>query len=94
MVRVNSFREMCAGLIITGINLLGGIVIGVSIRGESFVSAIETYGKFTIGDGLVSQIPSLLSTTATGMIVTRAGSESELADEFKAQLFNNLKHFM
>ncbi len=83
--------DVRAGLIITAINLLGGVIIGVSIRGESFVSAIETYGKFTIGDGLVSQIPSLLSTTATGMIVTRAGSESELADEFKAQLFNNPK---
>ena len=83
--------DVRAGLIITAINLIGGIVIGVSIRGESFATAIETYGKFTIGDGLVSQIPSLLSTTATGMIVTRAGSESELADEFKAQLFNNPK---
>ncbi|HMX31507.1 MAG TPA: flagellar biosynthesis protein FlhA, partial [Leptospiraceae bacterium] len=83
--------DVRAGLIITAINLLGGIIIGVSIRGESFVSAIETYGKFTIGDGLVSQIPGLLSTTATGMIVTRAGSESELAEEFKAQLFNNPK---
>ncbi|MBK8398636.1 MAG: flagellar biosynthesis protein FlhA [Leptospiraceae bacterium] len=83
--------DVRAGLIITAINLLGGVIIGVSIRGESFVSAIETYGKFTIGDGLVSQIPSLLSTTATGMIVTRAGSESELAEEFKMQLFNNPK---
>ncbi|MCB1189804.1 MAG: FHIPEP family type III secretion protein [Leptospiraceae bacterium] len=81
--------DVRAGLIITAINLIAGVVIGVSIRGESFVSAIETYGKFTIGDGLVSQIPALLTTTATGMIVTRAGSDVELAQEFKLQLFNN-----
>lgn len=83
--------DVRAGLIITVINLVGGIIIGTSIRGESFLSAIETYSKFTIGDGLVSQIPSLLSTTATGMIVTRAGSDSAMASEFKDQLFNNSK---
>lgn len=83
--------DVRAGLIITAINLLGGVIIGTSIRGESFMSAIETYGKFTIGDGLVSQIPGLLSTTATGMIVTRAGSEQSLAQEFKQQLFGNAK---
>jgi flagellar biosynthesis protein FlhA len=83
--------DVRAGLIITAINLIGGIIIGSSIRGESFVQAVETYSKFTIGDGLVSQIPGLLATTATGMIVTRAGSELELADEFKNQLFSNPK---
>jgi flagellar biosynthesis protein FlhA len=83
--------DVRAGLIITAINLVGGIIIGSSIRGESFLTAVETYSKFTIGDGLVSQIPGLLATTATGMIVTRAGSESDLADEFKNQLFNNPK---
>ncbi|MCB1141041.1 MAG: flagellar biosynthesis protein FlhA [Leptospiraceae bacterium] len=81
--------DVRAGLIITAINLLGGIIIGMALRGESFAFAIETYGKFTIGDGLVSQIPGLLTTTATGMIVTRAGSEKDLAEEFKSQLFNN-----
>jgi flagellar biosynthesis protein FlhA len=81
--------DVRAGLIITAINLLGGIIIGMAIRGESFASALETYGKFTIGDGLVSQIPGLLTTTATGMIVTRAGSDKDLASEFKSQLFNN-----
>ena len=84
--------DVRAGLIITAINLIGGIIIGSSIRGESFVTAIETYSKWTIGDGLVSQIPGLLATTATGMIVTRAGSELELAEEFKGQLFSNPKN--
>ncbi|TGL71846.1 flagellar biosynthesis protein FlhA [Leptospira kmetyi] len=83
--------DVRAGLIITAINLLGGVVIGASIRGESFTQAIETYGKFTIGDGLVSQIPALLTTVATGIIVTRSGSESDLATQFKSQLFSNSK---
>ncbi|TGN02122.1 flagellar biosynthesis protein FlhA [Leptospira dzoumogneensis] len=83
--------DVRAGLIITGINLIGGVIIGASIRGESFIAAVETYGKFTIGDGLVSQIPALLTTVATGIIVTRSGSESDLAKQFKTQLFANSK---
>ncbi len=83
--------DVRAGLIITAINLLGGIIIGASIRGESFLVAIETYGKFTIGDGLVSQIPGLLSTTATGIIVTRSSSEKKLTNEIGSQLFGNAK---
>lgn len=83
--------DVRAGLVITGINLIGGIIIGTSLQGESFANAIQTYSKFTIGDGLVSAIPGLLSTTATGMIVTRAGSERQLAEEFKDQLFTNPK---
>jgi flagellar biosynthesis protein FlhA len=83
--------DVRAGLIITAINLIGGMIIGIAIRGDSFINALETYSKFTIGDGLVSQIPALLTTTATGMIVTRAGSEKELAVEFRSQLFNNSK---
>lgn len=83
--------DVRAGLIITAINLLGGILIGSTIRGESFLASIETYGKFTIGDGLVSQIPGLLSTTATGIIVTRSSSEKKLTVEIKDQLFGNAK---
>lgn len=81
--------DVRAGLIITAINLIGGIVIGVSIRGESFAQAIDTYGKFTIGDGLVSQIPALLITTATGLIVTRSSSIQSFVGEFKDQLLKN-----
>ncbi len=83
--------DVRAGLIITAINLVGGIIIGSSIRGESFITAIETYGKLTIGDGLVSAIPGLLSTTATGIIVTRSSSEKKLTLEIKDQLFGNAK---
>lgn len=81
--------DVRAGLIITIINLIGGVLIGVSIRGESFAQAIETYGKFTIGDGLVSQIPALLITTATGLIVTRSNSVESFTAEFRTQLFTN-----
>jgi flagellar biosynthesis protein FlhA len=81
--------DVRAGLLITVINLLGGIIIGASIRGEGFVQAIETYGKFTIGDGLVSQIPALLITTATGLIVTRSSSIHSFTGEFRNQLFTN-----
>ncbi|WCL48270.1 flagellar biosynthesis protein FlhA [Leptospira sp. GIMC2001] len=81
--------DVRAGLVITVINIIGGILIGVSIRGESFVQAIETYGKFTIGDGLVSQIPALLITTATGLIVTRSSSVLSFTEEFRNQLFSN-----
>ncbi|GBF50659.1 endoflagellar biosynthesis protein [Leptospira ryugenii] len=83
--------DVRAGLIITAINLIGGVIIGSTIRGESFLAAIETYGRFTIGDGLVSQIPGLLSTTATGIIVTRSSSEKKLTTEIKTQLFGNAK---
>ncbi len=83
--------DVRAGLIITAINLIGGVIIGSTIRGESFLIAIETYGKFTIGDGLVSQIPGLLSTTATGIIVTRSSSEKKLTSEIKDQLFGNAR---
>jgi flagellar biosynthesis protein FlhA len=81
--------DVRAGLAITAINLIGGIIIGSTIRGESFGSAIEIYGKYTIGDGLVSQIPSLLTTTATGIIVTRAGSERDFSTDINQQLFKN-----
>ncbi|MCC5813801.1 MAG: FHIPEP family type III secretion protein [Leptospira sp.] len=81
--------DVRAGLIITAINLVGGVIIGVSIRGESFIQAIDTYGRFTIGDGLVSQIPALLITTATGLIVTRSSSVQSFTDGFRDQLFKN-----
>lgn len=81
--------DVRAGLIITAINLVAGVVIGVSIRGESFAQAIDTYGKFTIGDGLVSQIPALLITTATGLLVTRTSSVLSFTEDIRKQLFDN-----
>lgn len=79
------------GLVITAINIIGGLIIGVSLRGESFSDALQTYTLLTIGDGLVSQIPSLLITTATGMVVTRAGADDNLGGQISTQLFTNPK---
>jgi len=83
--------DVKVGLIITAINLIGGIIIGVISRGETVGEAAKVYSLLTIGDGLVAQIPSLLITTATGMVVTRAGSEKDLGKEFSSQLFSNVK---
>ena len=65
--------DAIAGLLITFINLVGGMVIGAVIEGLSFSAAVETYTKLTIGDGLVSQIPALIVSTAAGILVTKAG---------------------
>ena len=77
------------GLVITVINIIGGLIVGMSIRGESFADALEIYTRFTIGDGLVSQIPALLISSATGIIVSRSVSEDSLTAEIKGQLFAN-----
>jgi len=63
------------GLIITLINIVGGLIIGTMMRGESLSSAAKIYTLLTVGDGLVAQIPALLISTATGIIVTRAGAD-------------------
>ena len=78
--------DVKVGIVITIINIIGGFVLGMTIRGESFDVALKTYTLLTIGDGLVSQIPSLLITTATGVIVTRAVSEEGLGDDLTKQL--------
>ena len=62
-------------LITTGINLVGGTIIGMVMGGGEFTTVLNTYSIATVGDGLVSQIPALLISTATGMIVTRAVSD-------------------
>lgn len=83
--------DVRVGLIITAINLVGGLIIGMVLRGESFASALQTYSLLTVGDGLVSQIPSLLITTATGLVVTRAGADAALGDQLSKQLFKEPK---
>ena len=82
-------NDAIAGMIITCINLLGGVVIGVFQRGEPAVDALAAYALFTVGDGLVSQIPALLVATATGIIITRASSDSSLGHEISDQLLTN-----
>jgi flagellar biosynthesis protein FlhA len=78
--------DVKVGIIIVFINLIGGFIIGMVQRGESFDLALRTYSLLTIGDGLVNQIPSLLSTTATGIIVTRAVSNENFGDQISDQL--------
>ncbi|MBA7566800.1 Flagellar biosynthesis protein FlhA [subsurface metagenome] len=63
------------GILITLINVIGGIIVGMTIHGESFNVALDTYVSLTIGDGLVTQLPALLISTSTGVIVTRAVSD-------------------
>ena len=80
--------DATAGLIITGINLVGGIVMGMVYGGLSINDALSKYTILTIGDGLCSQIPSLLISLATGVLVTKASSDGELGDEIVGQLFS------
>lgn len=80
--------DAIASIIILIINLVGGFIIGMTIHGMPFQDALATYSILTIGDGLVSQIPALLISTAAGLIVTRASSEGNLADDITGQLFS------
>lgn len=80
--------DSIAGIIITFINLIGGIILGMT-RGLDVMSALQQFALLTIGDGLVSQVPSLMISIATGIIVTRAGAESNLSQDFLKQLFKN-----
>jgi flagellar biosynthesis protein FlhA len=81
--------DAIAGLLINGINIIGGLIIGVAEKGMTFKDAIQNYTILTIGDGLVCQIPALLISTAAGMVVTRSASGSSLDLQLKTQLFSN-----
>jgi flagellar biosynthesis protein FlhA len=78
--------DAVAGVVIVAINLLGGIAVGVLQHHLSFSEAIHTYSLLTIGDGLAAQIPALLISTATGIIVTRSGSELDLGSSITGQI--------
>lgn len=80
--------DAIAGLIISVINFVGGISVGVLQRGLDFNSALNTYSILTIGDGLVSQIPSLLISLATGVLVTKVSKEADLGNILVKQLFS------
>ncbi len=78
--------DAIAGLIITAINILGGILIGTLMRGLEIGQALQTYTILTVGDGLVSQIPSLIVSVASGILVTKAASKEDLGGEIAGQL--------
>lgn len=78
--------DAVASIIIVFINLIAGFIVGMAMHGMDVMQALETYSILTIGDGLVSQIPALLISVASGIIVTRAASEGNLAHDLTKQL--------
>ncbi|MBE3555421.1 MAG: FHIPEP family type III secretion protein, partial [Thermicanus sp.] len=80
--------DAIASIIILAVNVLGGLVIGTLIHGKSLQEAASVYTLLSVGDGLVSQIPALLISTATGIIVTRAASEGNLGEDLLQQLLS------
>jgi len=86
--------DVIAGLLITFINIIAGLIIGTAQQGMALGEAAEMYTLLTIGDGLVSQIPALLISTAAGIIVSRAASEGNLSEEMTGQLLGNPKTVM
>ena len=83
--------DAIAGILIVFINIIGGIIIGTVQRGMSIADAAQTFTLLTIGDGLVSQIPALIVSTAAGIIVTRAGGNGNLGQELGKQVFSQPK---
>ena len=79
--------DATAGLIITGVNVVGGIALGVLMQGMAFGDALNKYVILTIGDGLVSQIPSLLISLSTGILVTKGSKEADFGPVILKQLF-------
>lgn len=79
--------DAIAGIIITLINILGGLIVGVLQQGVPLSDAAHTYTLLTVGDGLVTQIPALIVSTASGMLVTRSTASSDLGKEVERQLF-------
>jgi type III secretion protein V len=86
--------DAIAAIVIVVINLLGGLVIGVAVRGMSAAAALQTYAVLSVGEGLLAQIPSLVSAVAAGILITRvagaAGSTESLGVQLTTQLFGSL----
>ena len=82
--------DATAGIVITVINIVGGLIIGVIQMHMDIQSALSTYTILTVGDGLVSQVPALLISTATGLIVSRAtGKDESLSEDIKNEMFSD-----
>jgi len=86
-----SQRDSMATILITAINIIAGLLIGVLQQGADLQTAVKTYTILTVGDGLVTMIPSLLVSIAGGMVLTRAASAGSLEGELSAQLFRKRK---
>jgi flagellar biosynthesis protein FlhA len=83
--------DAMAAVVITAINLLGGIVVGILQHHLAFTDATHHYSLLTVGDGLAAQIPALMISVATGIIVTRSGSKSDLGTELATQILGQKK---
>jgi flagellar biosynthesis protein FlhA len=83
--------DAMAAVIITVINLVGGVIVGMLQHGLSFESATQHYSLLTVGDGLAAQIPALLISVATGIIVTRAASDRDLGSDIAGQILGQRK---
>jgi flagellar biosynthesis protein FlhA len=83
--------DATAGLIITVLNFVGGIALGVLMNGMDFNTALQTYSILTIGDGLTSQIPSLMISLATGILVTKSTKDADIGNILQRQLFSTPK---
>ncbi|WPX08388.1 flagellar biosynthesis protein FlhA [Anaerocellum danielii] len=79
--------DAIAAILIVFINALGGLIIGVAMRGEDVTEAMQKYLLLSVGDGIAAQIPALLISTATGIVVTKAADESKLSESLIKQLF-------
>src|SRR6185295_18902208 len=77
--------------IITAINIIAGLIIGLIQHGMGLMDALQTFTVLTIGDGLVTTIPALLVSVSGGLITTRAASESNLGEDVSGQLLSNPK---
>jgi len=83
--------DAVAGLIITAINLIAGLIIGTMQQGMAMGDAMQVYSLLTVGDGLVSQIPALIISTAAGIVITRAGGSEQLSEEITVQFTQHPK---
>ncbi len=82
--------DATAGIIITVINIVGGLIIGVAMLRMNIMTALQTYTILTIGDGLISQLPALIISLSTGLIVSRAGGqETSLSTDISKELFSD-----
>lgn len=77
--------DAIAGILITVVNIIGGIIIGVAQNGMDFATAAQTFTLLTVGDGLVTQIPALIISTAAGIIVTRSGNDENIGTQVTRQ---------
>ena len=80
--------DAVTGIVLIVVNLIGGLTIGILQKHLPFSQALQTYALLTVGDGIVAQVPALLIATASGIIVTRSGSEAQLGDDLVQQLLS------